>query len=175
MLKSGKSQKKVAAKMGVSLRTIERLAAKEKDLPEFQVSFHSVLFFLDFDSFFSQTPKRKVGSGRTKSISLTTQLAMKRLVTRFPMTSARKMKQRIPALAHVSVRCIQDTLKNELNLPSRRPAKKPLLTQKMKDKCLEFARTHADWTVDDWKKVHVPHHQELWIRNGEFTVFVPFS
>ena len=46
----------------MSLRTIERLVTKAKDLPEFQVSFLSDLFCFGFDNFFSQTPKRKVGT-----------------------------------------------------------------------------------------------------------------
>ena len=118
--------------MGMSLRTIERLVAKAKDLPEFQVSFLSDLFCFGFDNFFLRLPSEKLGP---------------------------------------SIRSIQDTHKNELNMSSRRPAKKPLFTQKMKEKRIEFARTHADWTVDDWKKVHFT--DESTFRRGTPQIWTP--
>jgi len=136
MLNCGKTQLEVAAKMRVSQSTIKRLARKARVLPEFV------------------TPKRKSGTGPRKRISLVGMLKMKRFVVRYPATSARKLKQKIPELADVSIRSVQNTLKNELNLPSRRPAKKPMLTQQMKDKRLAFARSHLNWTVEQWKGVH---------------------
>ena len=55
----------------------------------------------------------------------------------------------MPALSYISVRSIQDTLQNELNLPSRRPAKKPMLTDAIKQKRLKFAQDHLNWTVEE--------------------------
>ena len=39
-------------------------------------------------------------------------------------------------LGNVSVRCIQQSLQKDLNIPSRRAASKPLLTPHMRNRCL---------------------------------------
>ena len=59
----------------------------------------------------------------------------------------------MPELRHVSVRTIQHRLKNDCNLPSRRAAKKPLLTEAMTEKRFQFAIDHRNWTKEDWATV----------------------
>lgn len=41
----------------------------------------------------------------------------------------------------------------ELGFTCRRPAQKPLLTQAMMQKRLQWAKKHRHWTVKDWEKV----------------------
>ena len=41
----------------------------------------------------------------------------------------------------------------EAKLYSRRPAKKPLISQKNRKRRLLFAKSHLNWTFNDWKKV----------------------
>ena len=42
-------------------------------------------------------------------------------------------------LGNIAVRCIQNSLEKDLNIPSRRAASKPLLTLHMRNRCLQFA------------------------------------
>ena len=135
MLQSGMSQGLVANKMNVSRKTINRLAVKSKALGPLKV------------------PKRKEGSGPVKTLSLLEMLRLKKIVKRSPKMSARMIRQLHPFLQKISIRVLQRILKNDLNLPCRRPAKKPLLTDAMREKRLKFARDHLNWTVEDWAKV----------------------
>jgi hypothetical protein len=52
-----------------------------------------------------------------------------------------------------SVSYIQNTLQKRLGLPARMPAKKPLLTQKMKMKRIAFAKKYLNWTEKQWKNL----------------------
>ncbi len=49
-----------------------------------------------------------------------------------------------------SARFVQDRLKRVLKIPSRRAAKKPLLTEKIKRKRLAFAKKYRSWIESDW-------------------------
>ena len=44
-------------------------------------------------------------------------------------------------------------LRFDFGLKSQKPAKKHLLTKKMKAKRLEFAKSHQHWTTEHWSKV----------------------
>ena len=135
-LTSGESCDSIAQKLQRSKRSIERIKGKMVDLP------------------FMAIPKRKQGSGHPRSLALPRLLRLKRIVQKNPAISARKIRQNNPHLfGHVSVRNIQHRLRNDCNLPSRRPAKEPLLTQAMKDKRFDFARAYQHWKVEDWSKV----------------------
>ena len=78
---------------------------------------------------------------------------MKSLLSKDPTLTARKLKVLLPALANVSIRTIQQICLERLQLPSRKMAAKPLLTQTMKDKRLAFAHAYRHWTAEDWKLV----------------------
>ena len=137
-LTAGESCKKVAERLERSVDSVERIKAKMKTLPPLTI------------------PKRKSnpGSGKVRRLSLASLVKMKRAVQRSPTLTARKLKVLYPQdLGHISVRVIQRRLKLDCNLPSRRAAKKPLLTQAMRDKRWNFARAHLHWTPDDWRKV----------------------
>jgi hypothetical protein len=72
---------------------------------------------------------------------------------RNPTIIAKNLKKVIPQLADVSVRTIQKICHDKLKLPSRKMADKPLINERMKNDRLEFARQHAHWGVEEWKKV----------------------
>ena len=96
---------------------------------------------------------RKKGTGRTPSITSHTLQQMKEGLRKNPCLTAKQLKERIPGLALVNVRWIQRLCKDKLKLPSRKMAKKPLLSQRMKDQRLAFAMEYRDWGVEQWKDV----------------------
>ena len=83
--------------------------------------------------------KRKVGSGPRKMDPKISRI-IKKKVTKNPTITAKQLRLWSPILQKVSVRTIQKICKDVLKPPSRKAAKKPLLTQHMKDQRLEFAR-----------------------------------
>jgi hypothetical protein len=95
----------------------------------------------------------KVGSGWPCLINKTIQKAMKKKLLNSPTTTAKQLKKTVPGLANMSVRAIQHVSLKKLKLPSRVIAKKPLLTQKMKDQRLEFAHQYSHWGIEEWKQV----------------------
>ena len=56
-------------------------------------------------------------------------------------------------LENVAVRTIQHRLQKGLGLPSRKAAKKPLLTERMKKQRIAFAKKYIHWTPAQWKRV----------------------
>jgi hypothetical protein len=98
--------------------------------------------------------KRKIGSGMNQGkVTEDTLRVMKTHLSKTPTLTARSLKRLVPGLANTSIRQIQDICLKRLNLPSRKMASKPVLTDKMREKRLAFAHQYGHWTVDDWKKV----------------------
>jgi hypothetical protein len=68
-------------------------------------------------------PDRKAGSGKKSKVSLATMMAMKAILMNKPTITATKLKDRLPGLADVSVRTIQNQcLKTLRCLQERWPA-----------------------------------------------------
>ena len=78
---------------------------------------------------------------------------MRKHLNRDPTLSARQLKALMPDLQHLATRSIQNICHKTLALPSRKMAKKPVLTEQMKEKRMTFCHQYGHWTVDDWKKV----------------------
>ena len=96
----------------------------------------------------------KKKTGRPKIFSLRDKRLMRKIVTRSPMTSGEKIRSQLQERGcKVSTRTVQRRLFTEFGLKSHKPAQKPRLTEGMKKKRLSFAKAHAHWTVDMWKKV----------------------
>ena len=95
----------------------------------------------------------KVTQGRPAVTSKEQDERLRRYVLRNPFKTAREIKNELPGWSDISVRLIQKRLKHKLGLPSRRAAKKPLLTMKMKAKRLQFARKYRSWTSEQWNEV----------------------
>ncbi|KAG7175342.1 Transposable element Tcb2 transposase-like 1 [Homarus americanus] len=99
-------------------------------------------------------PKRKVGSGTVRTTSIRTENILKCEVMSGPAVTASTLKKKHPdLLKHVAIRTVQHHLQKDLGLPTRRAAKKPLLTEVMKKKRINFCKKYQHWTSDDWKKV----------------------
>lgn len=99
-------------------------------------------------------PPRKKGSGAPRKTSPRTDKILKREVLATPAITAVELKEKHPSLLKkVSVRTIQHRLQKDLQLPTRRAAKKPLLTKVMKKKRVNFCKKYKDWSPEQWKKV----------------------
>jgi transposase len=55
--------------------------------------------------------------------------------------------------APVCARTVHTALKTRLGISSRIAAKKPFITAAQREKRLEWARDHVNWTMEDWKTV----------------------
>ena len=92
--------------------------------------------------------------GRPRKTSRKSDKLLKKEVEKDPMISSTQLRRIHPNLfKNVSLRTIPHRLQKDLNMPSRRAAKKPLLTDKMKQKRLEFAYQYKDWTKEMWNSV----------------------
>lgn len=97
------------------------------------------------------SPKKR--SGRPRVTSQRTDLRMVTMVKMNPSITSGDLQNSIPTLSNVSKRTIRHRLSAELNLPARRPFKKPLVTEKMRKKRIEFCKKHQDWTEEQWTQV----------------------
>ena len=135
-LEDGWKIQDVAAKFGVDRKTIWRPKKKAEKLEPGEYA-----------------PKRKEGSGAEMKFTLGMMRRLKKIVTDKPFISARVIKTQYPGFENVSIRRIQYHCQKTLNMPARRPAKKPLLTEAAKAKRLAFCQAHIHWTEQDWEKV----------------------
>ena len=133
--KAGVPLKKIREQMAMSERSLRRILAHAANHPSLPVA------------------NRKTGSGRKSTVSQATLTAMRKHLKRDPTLSARQLKALMPGLQQLSVRSIQRICQKTLALPSRKMAKKPVLTAKMKEKRMAFCRQYGHWTIDQWKKV----------------------
>ena len=92
-------------------------------------------------------------SGRPCKTTLRMDRKIRRLLEANSFLISTNIKRLIPELAEVSVRTIRHRVNKDLKLPSRKPLKKPLLTQKMAKQTLEFCNQYKSWTSKDWQKV----------------------
>lgn len=97
---------------------------------------------------------RKKGSGRKSKLSDRDDRIIKRAAIKDRFASAKNIRDELQtsSLKQVSTRTVQRRL-NKLGLRALKPAKKPLLTIKMKQKRLQWARERSTWTEQDWEKV----------------------
>ena len=98
--------------------------------------------------------KHRFGGGRKKKTSNATDTLIKREVQKNPRLTALELKNLHPELLeNVALRTIQHCLQKGLGLPSRKAAKKPLLTKRMKKQRIAFAKKYIHWTPAQWKRV----------------------
>jgi Mn-dependent DtxR family transcriptional regulator len=105
-------------------------------------------------------------SGQPKKLDDRMLHKIRRLATINPFISSAEIVSdlRTSGLRTPCARRIRQVLHTTLKLPSRRPAKKPLLTPGQKQKRLEFCRQYEHWTVEEWSKV-------LWSDESTFEQF----
>ena len=99
----------------------------------------------------SFSPKKR--SGRPRKSTERMDREMRRLCVRKPSITSSEIKKSLPLLANMSTRTIRRRLYSEMNLPTRKALKKPLLTPRMAKQRLEFCFRYRHWKSDDWEKV----------------------
>src|SRR5215469_10985849 len=128
--------KDICSRTGRSKSTVLRLLSASKKLPP------------------NTIPKHKTRSGCKKKAISATDRFLKKSVIFNPFITARQLKSMYPdLLRNVSDRTVRHRLQNDLNMPSRAAARKPLLNDRMKKKRLLFAMRHKDWTEEQWLEV----------------------
>ena len=140
--------KKVREQMKMSERGLRNILAYAKSHPQDPI------------------PKKKKNAGPPTKVSLGAIREIKRALNKNPCITAKVLKKKIPVLANVSVRTIQRTCHDTLKLPSRKMADKPLLTDRMKNARLEFARQYEHWGVEEWRKVMFSDESHFELRFG---------
>jgi len=93
-------------------------------------------------------------SGRPRKTTRRDDILIKRCVVKSPTFSAKKIRAELGETgSRISRRTISRRLTDEFGLKSRKPARKPRLTQAMKLKRLQFAKKYKDWTSQQWSRV----------------------
>ncbi|KAG7169811.1 putative Transposase-containing protein 22, partial [Homarus americanus] len=71
-----------------------------------------------------------------------------------PSLTAREVKERNPhLLSHVSLRCVQQALHDDLGFKSFRARRKPLLTKRQKENRVKFCKKYEVWDFETWRSV----------------------
>jgi transposase len=140
--------KKIREQMHMSERGLRNILAYAKKHPEDPVQ------------------KKRKNPGPPSKVSLGSVRKIRRAIDRNPSITGKTLKKNIPDLANVSVRTISRVCREKLKLPSRKMADKPLLTDRMKNDRLEFARRYAHWGVEEWKKVMFSDESHFELRFG---------
>ena len=109
-------------------------------------------FFKRFET--TNDVARVKGSGRPRISTEKQDKTLERLSLkdRFESCSSLKTKWMRATCVSASARTVNRRLL-DADLPARKPRKKPLKTETIKEKRLRFAQKYARWTIDDWKRV----------------------
>ncbi len=111
-------------------------------------------------------PKKSKNAGRPTKISLGAIREIKTRIARNPCITAWNLKKNIPQLQEVSIRTIQSFCKEQLKLPGRKMVDKPLLTERMQNNRLKFARQYAHWGVKERECVMCSDESHFELRMG---------
>lgn len=99
-------------------------------------------------------PQREGKCGRKHSITPRGKRILKKIVLEDRRLTNEQIKNKLQESGvNVSTRTVRRDLK-EFGFESRRPVKKPKLTEKMMKKRLQWCRKYKDFTEDDWMKIH---------------------
>lgn len=110
-----------------------------------------------------EMPEAKPHPGPPKKTSPRTLTVIKRQLEGEPKITARELKENNPRLlGDVSIRTVNRRV-SELGYSGHRQVKKPILTDKQKDRRLNWAKKYGDWTPQQWSEV-------LWSDEATFTV-----
>lgn len=92
--------------------------------------------------------------GRKRKTSAQDNRSMVRWIRQEPLLSANQISGRLSEAININVstRTVQRRLK-QMGCSSVKPRRAPKLTPAMMKKRLQFAKDHAHWTVDDWRRV----------------------
>ena len=90
-------------------------------------------------------------TGRSRVTTVRDDTAIKICSKKNPSYSSVEIKNEAKVMA--SCRTIRRRLSKEFGLSARRPAKKPMLNKKQRDKRLVFCKKYKHWTEKEWSKV----------------------
>ena len=128
----------VAAEMGVTVRTIQRI---EKQAREQQVGK-------------GVAPVRKVGSGRKRTFGKKQIEAIETLIDEEPGLTCHQVQLRLgKTLAGVGRRTIQRIINVRLDIPSRVRPKVPLQTKEGRKRRVKWAKKYLNTTKSEWREV----------------------
>lgn len=144
--KADYSTKEIEDATGVSSRSVRRWVKKCRECPD------------------ELTPTHAKRPGKARKVSERTLNVIKRQLTSHPTNTARDIKQsNTDLLQNVSLRSVSRYIHDELDLPSRRAARKPLLTVRHKKNRVTFAKKCLSWPQDKIRSI-------LWSDESTFTV-----
>ena len=129
--KEGLSCREIARRVGISKSSVDRAVQLMKETGQYS------------------SRKR---SGRPRVTTSRDDSAIKRAVTKNPFISSEEIRAQLPNTA-VSSRTIRRRLLVDFKLPSRRAARKPMLTEVQRKKRLVFCRKYKNWTERQWQNV----------------------
>lgn len=129
--KEGLSCREIASRVGISKSSVDRAVKLLKETGQYD------------------SRKR---SGRPTVTTKREDSAIKRVVKKNPFISSADIKNELPHLL-ASARTVRRRLLVNFNLPSRRAARKPLLTKLQLKKRLAFCRKYKMWTTQQWHNV----------------------
>jgi len=130
---AGVKQIEVARRIGVTVKTIQRLEKAARNLKPGEV------------------PSRKVGTGRKRKYGPKEVKIIEKLWDAKPGMTATQMKLSRPKqLGHLSRRTVSNILREDLDLKSCVKAEKPYLTDQKKSERLSFARSREKWSKSKW-------------------------
>jgi transposase len=127
----GLSYREIADRVGISKSSVDRAIQLVKETGQYS------------------SRKR---SGRPPVTTKREDSAIRRVVQKNPFISSADIKTELPHL-QASTRTIRRRLFVKFKLPSRRAARKPLLTQLQLKKRLAFCKKYKNWTVQQWRNV----------------------
>lgn len=144
--KAGFGPKAIVKQTGVSQRSVERWVRLARAAPP-------------------QTKlTQKKPPGRPRKVSRNTLSVINRQIKGQPRLSARQIKESNPQLLeNVSERTVSHYICKVLHLPSRRAAKKPLLTPRHKELRVAFAKKYSALPLENIRSI-------LWSDEATFTV-----
>ena len=92
-------------------------------------------------------------SGRPRKSTESDDALLKRVVLKNPAVTSTDLRKNNPFLQKLSERTIRHRLQKELKMHTRKIGKRPLLTNAMRLKRLNWCKSHQHWSVEQWKKV----------------------
>lgn len=128
------TQRNIASLVGVSQKSVSRIIKQNEETGSF-------------------TPKRKGRCGRKRKTTPRDDAVIIRNSKLDPRKSSFELQK---DLQHAGVEVSAITVRRrllEVGRKARKPLKKQLLTKKMRQKRLAWARKYKNWSVEDWKKV----------------------
>ncbi|CAG5039123.1 unnamed protein product [Parnassius apollo] len=134
LLHTGHSQRKIASIANVSRASVDRIKKK-------------------LDTNVDLTPKRAKNCGRKKITTPRDERKIRDICVENRKAPRKILTKKVQdAGINISLATVRRRMK-DLGFICRRPAKKPLLTQAMMSKRLQWAKEHQNWTAEDWNKV----------------------